>query len=224
MPQKIFIVEDEHSIRQALAGYFIRDGFDVLQACDGKAALEIFDENVVDLVILDVMLPVLDGWTVLRRIRDKSDVLIIMLTALEDESDKLTGFRCGADEYVTKPFSPKVLVARARALLRRNRKDMSENMTSACGIIFDRESHTVKIGGEALKLTPKEYIMLGYLIENPNRVLSREQMLDKVWGYDYFGDARVVDTHIKNIRKKLGEKSRHILTVTGAGYKFEVDE
>lgn len=222
MAFKVLIVEDESHIRRVAANYFEQAGFDVVQAQDGKCAKEIFEDNHIDLVILDVMLPILDGWSFLKWVRERSKVLVIMITALEDERDKLKGFSHGADEYVTKPFSPKVLVARASALLKRNTGNNKGDIIEINGITIDKKSRSVKNEKKLLELTPKEYIMLEYLMENPNQALSREQIITKIWGYDYFGETRVVDTHVKNLRKKLGDIGECIATVTGIGYKFEV--
>jgi DNA-binding response OmpR family regulator len=193
-----------------------------VEADNGKSAIEMFEENDIDLVILDVMLPMLDGWTVLRRIRQQSNVFVIMLTALEAEYDKLQGFELGADEYVTKPFSPKVLVARVKALLSRNPQYLVSNKIVKGGLILDRDKHEVSLDGEKLVLTHKEFMILEYLMTNEKNALSREQILNKVWGYDFYGETRIIDTHIKNLRNKLKEQGSYIKTIKGVGYRFEV--
>jgi len=222
--RKVLIVEDEKRIRDVIADYFKVAKYDVLEAEDGKAALDIFEENEVDLVILDIMMPELDGWSVCKRIRKKSDVPLMFLTSRSDEDDKLMGFEFGADEYVTKPFSPKVLVARANALL--DRMDRSKGIVKdeicAGSISVNTAGRLVTLGGERITIAPKEYELLIYMIENQGIVLTREKILEKVWGYDYFGDDRAVDTHIKKLRKALGIYSKYIHTVLRVGYKFEV--
>lgn len=224
MARTILVVEDEKRIRDAITTYLKNAGFDVIEADNGKTAIELFEDNLIDLVILDVMLPMLDGWTVLRRIREASKVLVIMLTALESEYDKLQGFELGADEYVTKPFSPKVLVARVKALFLRNPDAQIPEKLDKGGLILDQISHVAALNGEELTLTPKEYAMLEYLMKNERCALTREQILNYVWGYDFFGETRVVDTHIKNLRIKLKNKGRYIKTVKGIGYRFEVQD
>lgn len=224
MARTILVVEDEKRIRDAITTYLKNAGFDVIEADNGKTAIELFEDNLIDLVILDVMLPMLDGWTVLRRIREASKVLVIMLTALESEYDKLQGFELGADEYVTKPFSPKVLVARVKALFLRNPDAQIPEKLDKGGLILDQISHVAALNGEELTLTPKEYAMLEYLMKNERCALTREQILNYVWGYDFFGETRVVDTHIKNLRIKLKNKGRYIKTVKGIGYRFKVQD
>lgn len=224
MARTILVVEDEKRIRDAIATYLKNAGFDVIEADNGKTAIELFEDNNIDLVILDVMLPMLDGWTVLRRIRETSKVLVIMLTALESEYDKLQGFELGADEYVTKPFSPKVLVARVKALFLRNPDAQMPEKLDKGGLVLDQVSHMATLNGVKLTLTPKEYTMLEYLMKNEKCALTREQILNYVWGYDFFGDNRLVDTHIKNLRGKLKSKGRYIKTVKGIGYRFEVQD
>lgn len=224
MTQTILVVEDEKRIRDAITTYFKNANFNVIEADNGKQAIELFEDNSIDLVILDVMLPMLDGWTVLRRIRKTSNVFVIMLTALEDEHDKLQGFEMGADEYVTKPFSPKVLVARAKALLLRNPQSTTTKKLVKGGLVLDKDSHEVRLDGETLMLTIKEYVILEYLMQNEKCALTREQILNHVWGYDFFGDNRVVDTHIKNLRGKLKNQGAYIKTIKGVGYRFEVQD
>lgn len=222
MQQTILVVEDEKNIRDAIVAYLKNANYQVIEADNGKAALDTFADHHVDLVILDVMLPMLDGWTVLRRIRNTSSVFVIMLTALGEEYDKLQGFELGADEYVTKPFSPKVLVARVKAMLGRSPKAPTKAILQKGNIELDKDSHQVLHDDEVLSLTPKEFIILEYLMSNEQTALTREQILTHVWGYDYYGDTRVVDTHIKNLRAKLKGAGHCIRTVTGVGYRFEV--
>ncbi|MEI4801905.1 response regulator transcription factor [Bacillus sp. FJAT-51639] len=224
MNKTVLLVEDERRLREIVSDYFRNEGFEVIEAEDGKQALELFADHTVDLIILDIMLPEIDGWSVCRRVRKESAVPIIMLTARSDEDDTLLGFELGADEYVTKPFSPKILVARAKTLLKRADGAVGqaeENMLSLAGIDVNRLSRTVTVDGEEVILTHKEFELLVYLMENKGIVLSRQHLLDQLWGYDYFGDDRTVDTHIKKLRNKLGDKATHISTVIRVGYKFE---
>ncbi|NDI36154.1 response regulator transcription factor [Chengkuizengella sediminis] len=225
MNRTVLFVEDEDRLREIGKDYFSSEGFIVLEASDGKQALEIFEMNKIDLLILDIMLPELDGWAVCRRIRNESDVPIIMLTARTEEEDKLMGFDLGADEYVTKPFSPKVLVARAKMLIKRAEGTIGNQneIFDLNGIQINKQSRQVIVNNNELTLTHKEYELLVFLIENKGIVLSREKLLNQVWGYDFFGDLRTVDTHIKKIRSKLGrQKAKYIKTVIRSGYKFEV--
>jgi len=222
MKKTVLIVEDEIKIRKVTVNYFEKNNFNVLEAGDGRTAITVFEDNPVDLIILDVMLPILDGWTVLRKIRGSSDVLVIMLTALGDEDDKLYGFELGVDEYVTKPFSPKVLVARAKALLNRSKTRFKKNDDNTGIFGIDKQNHSIKIGGNKMELTPKEYLIMELLYDNKNNCLTREQILNQVWGYDFYGDSRVVDNHIKNLRNKLEDQGKLIKTVTGLGYCLEV--
>ncbi|MGE7880476.1 response regulator transcription factor [Bacillus sp. NPDC094077] len=224
MNKTVLLVEDERRLREIVSDYFRNEGFEVIEAEDGKKALELFAEHTIDLIMLDIMLPEIDGWSVCRRIRKESAVPIIMLTARSDEDDTLLGFELGADEYVTKPFSPKVLVARAKTLLKRADGAVGvaeENAMSLAGIEVNRLSRTVLVDGEEIVLTHKEFELLVYLMENKGIVLSRQHLLDQLWGYDYYGDDRTVDTHIKKLRNKLGDKAKHIGTVIRVGYKFE---
>ena len=224
MNKTVLLVEDERRLREIVSDYFRNEGFEVIEAEDGKKALELFAEHEIDLIMLDIMLPEIDGWSVCRRIRKESAVPIIMLTARSDEDDTLLGFELGADEYVTKPFSPKVLVARAKTLLKRADGAVGvaeENAMSLAGIEVNRLSRTVLVDGEEIILTHKEFELLVYLMENKGIVLSRQHLLDQLWGYDYHGDDRTVDTHIKKLRNKLGDKAKHIGTVIRVGYKFE---
>ena len=224
MNKTVLLVEDERRLREIVSDYFRNEGFEVIEAEDGKKALELFAEHEIDLIMLDIMLPEIDGWSVCRRIRKESAVPIIMLTARSDEDDTLLGFELGAAEYVTKPFSPKVLVARAKTLLKRADGVVGvaeENTMSLAGIEVNRLSRTVLVDGEEIILTHKEFELLVYLMENKGIVLSRQHLLDQLWGYDYYGDDRTVDTHIKKLRNKLGDKAKHIGTVIRVGYKFE---
>ncbi|MFJ9300909.1 response regulator transcription factor [Bacillus toyonensis] len=224
MNKTVLLVEDERRLREIVSDYFRNEGFEVIEAEDGKKALELFAEHEIDLIMLDIMLPEIDGWSVCRRIRKESAVPIIMLTARSDEDDTLLGFELGADEYVTKPFSPKVLVARAKTLLKRADGAVGvaeENAMSLAGIEVNLLSRTVLVDGEEIILTHKEFELLVYLMENKGIVLSRQHLLDQLWGYDYYGDDRTVDTHIKKLRNKLGDKAKHIGTVIRVGYKFE---
>lgn len=221
--KKILVADDEQRIRRLVGDFLRREGYEVCEAENGKAALEIFrQEPNLQLVILDVMMPEYDGWTVCKEIRKESAVPIIMLTARGEEFDELFGFEIGADEYITKPFSPKILVARVNALLRRMNRDNSGKVKSFEGLTIDENARMVYINNEPADLSPKEYELLLCLVENMGRALSREQILNLVWGFAYYGDLRTVDTHINRLRIKLGEKSTFIQTVRGFGYRFEV--
>lgn len=223
MKFSILVVEDDKRMNEIICDYFEMEGFQVYSAMDGIEALSLFDKKAIDLVILDIMMPKLDGWSVCRRIRQKSDVLIVMVSARGEEDDKLMGFELGVDEYVTKPFSPKVLVASVLALLKRTRvKEMTQHYVKYKEIIIDKECYTVHVLGNELALTVKEYELLLKLMENPGKVFKREVLIGAIWGYDYFGDGRVIDTNIKTLRKKLGNYAHYIQTVIGVGYKFEV--
>nr|WP_145156642.1 response regulator transcription factor [Paenibacillus terrae] len=226
MRRKILLVEDDMLMREFITDYFKKEQWDVYEAENGRIALEKFEEIAVDLVVLDIMMPEMDGWSVCRRIREKSDVPIIMITARSDDDDQVMGFELGADEYVTKPLSPRVLVARATALMKRTEGTvgLSPDVLVYGAISVNRAAHTVTVGNVKLNLSPKEYELLLYLIKNYGRVLARESILDAVWGYDYLGDVRTVDTHIKKLRAKLGDEGRYIRTMIRAGYKFDMDE
>ncbi len=219
---KILIVEDEDRMRRLIRDYLKKEGYNVIEAEDGKLALEKFFNDDIDLVILDIMLPEYDGWTVMREIRKKSNVPIIILTARSEESDELFGFELGADEYVTKPFSPKVLVARVKALLRRSNIFSEKDVLKIGSLKLDLNGHRVFNDGIEIKLTHKEYELLVYMAKNKGKALSRETILNGVWGYDYYGDLRTVDTHIKRLRLKLNGNSDIIETVRGVGYRLEV--
>ncbi len=223
MDTTILVIEDEKNIRKIISDYLKSEGYTVIEAENGKIGLEKFDSEVTDLVITDVMMPELDGWAVCRRIRKVSDVPIIMLTARTDEDDELMGFELKADDYVKKPFSPAILIARVKLLLSKKRitSDTQEHIERE-GLSIDKGTRIVRLNGEDVELTTKEFDILAYLMENENRVFSRDQILSHVWGYDFVGDTRIVDNHIKKIRKALGDKSYYIRTVFGVGYKFEV--
>ncbi|MGL4453419.1 MAG: response regulator transcription factor [Sarcina sp.] len=225
MNKNILIVEDELRIRILLRDYFRKDGFTIIEASDGEEALKIFSENSIDLVILDIMMPKVNGFEVCKTIRSVSNIPIILLTAREEEEDKLHGYDLGADDYVTKPFSPKVLVAKAKALLKRTESDnINKNLSNFNGLKINKLSHEVSLDGNELSLSPKEYDLLLYLTSNKGIALTRDKILDNVWGFDYFGDIRTVDTNIKRLREKLLHKSSYITTVRGSGYKFEVKD
>ena len=220
---KILVVDDESRMRKLVRDFLERAGFQVLEAGDGMDALDVFYDNQdIGLIILDVMMPKMDGWEVCREIRKESKVPIIMLTARGEERDELNGFELGVDEYISKPFSPKILVARVNALLRRTSGLAMDQTVSAGGIEIDKAAHIVKIDGNPVDLSFKEFELLTYLMENQGIALSREKILNNVWNYDYFGDARTIDTHVKKLRNKLGDKGEYIRTIWGMGYKFEV--
>ncbi|AKN33564.1 PhoB family transcriptional regulator [Clostridium carboxidivorans P7] len=222
--KKILVVDDEPLIRKLVTDFLKREGYITLEAEDGRKALDVFSsEKDIDLVILDVMLPEYDGWTVCREIRKKSSTPIIMLTARGEEFDELFGFDIGADEYIAKPFSPNILVARVNAVLRRA-VPVDSKTKEFNGLIIDENAHEVNIDDCTIDLSPKEYDLLMYLTENYGKAVSREQILDKVWGYDYYGDLRTVDTHINRLRIKLDSKSNYVQTVRGYGYRFEVEK
>lgn len=219
----ILIVDDEQRMRKLIKDFLIAKGYNILEAEDGEKALEIFEKNKskIELILLDVMMPKLDGWSVLRQIRQESKVPIIMLTARGEEQDELFGFELGVDEYISKPFSPKILVARVEAILKRTIKD-EKNLSNYGGIEIDKEGRTISVDGKTIELSLREYELLIYLVENKNIALSRDKILNNVWNYDYYGDSRTIDSHIKKIRHKLGKKGKYIKTIRGVGYKFEV--
>ena len=220
---KILVVDDESRMRKLVKDFLEREGFRVLEAGDGMEAMEIFYENNdISLLILDVMMPKMDGWQVCREVRQSSKVPIIMLTARSDERDELQGFELGVDEYISKPFSPKILVARVEAILRRTNALFAEEQISAGGIVIDKAAHMVTIDEKPIDLSYKEFELLAYFVENQGLALSREKILNSVWNYDYFGDARTIDTHVKKLRSKMGDKGDYIKTIWGMGYKFEV--
>lgn len=220
---KILVVDDESRMRKLVKDFLVKKEFEVLEAGNGEEALDVFYEvKDIALIILDVMMPKMDGWEVCREIRKESKIPIIMLTAKGDEQDELLGFDLGVDEYISKPFSPKILVARVEAILRRTNQRMSEDVLRAGGIEVDKAAHQVTIDGERIELSYKEFELLVYFVENQGIALSREKILNHVWNYDYFGDARTIDTHVKKLRSKMGDKGEYIKTIWGMGYKFEV--
>ncbi|EPY05578.1 two component transcriptional regulator [Paenibacillus alvei TS-15] len=222
MTKTILIVEDEHILREIMKDYFSNEGYNVLEAGDGKAALQMFQENNVDLLILDIMLPELDGWSVCRRIRKTSNVPIIMLTARVDEDDTLLGFELGTADYVTKPYSPPILLARAKRLLEnRQMQEMDNEIISSSGISVYVQSRNVTVDGVSCGLTHTEFEILTYLMKHKGIIITREQLITRIWGYDFEGDERTVNSHIRNLRQKLGDKSDCIVTVVRSGYKFE---
>ena len=221
---KVLVVDDESRMRKLVKDFLTREGYAVLEAGDGMEAMDIFyEDKEIALVILDVMMPKMDGWQVCREIRETSKVPIIMLTARSEERDELQGFELGVDEYISKPFSPKILVARVNAILKRGRAADSEDLIDAGGIVIDKAAHLVKIDDVPIDLSVKEFELLTYFVENQKMALSREKILNNVWDYDYFGDVRTIDTHVKKLRSKLGEKGNYIKTIWGMGYKFEVE-
>ena len=222
---KIMVVDDESRMRKLVKDFLTKKNFQVLEAGNGEEAMDIFyEEKDIALIILDVMMPKMDGWEVCREIRKNSKVPIIMLTARSDERDELLGFELGVDEYISKPFSPKILVARVEAILRRTGQNNPEDVISAGGIVIDKAAHLATVDGKPMELSFKEFELLTYFLENQGIALSREKILNSVWNYDYFGDARTIDTHVKKLRSKMGDKGEYIKTVWGMGYKFEVDE
>ena len=219
---KILVVDDESRMRKLVRDFLVREGYNVLEAEDGVEAMDIFyEEKDISLLILDVMMPRMDGWQVCREIRESSKVPIIMLTARSEERDELQGFDLGVDEYISKPFSPKILVARVEAILRRTSGRDGGDVLRAGGIELDKAAHIVTLDGKTLDLSFKEFELLAYFMENQGIALSREKILNNVWNYDYFGDARTIDTHVKKLRSKLGDKGDMIKTIWGMGYKFE---
>ena len=220
---KVLMVDDESRMRKLVSDFLTRKGYQVIEAGDGEEAIDKFYEDKnISLVILDVMMPKMNGWDTCRQIRKNSNVPIIMLTAKSDEASELNGFDCGADEYISKPFSPKILTARVDALIRRSYSIDSSEMIDVGGIVINKAAHIVKINDEEIELSFKEFELLTYFVDNKGIALSREKILNNVWNYDYFGDARTIDTHVKKLRKKMGEKGDCIKTIWGMGYKFEV--
>ena len=218
----ILIVDDEARMRKLIKDFLVVKGFSIIEAEDGEKALQVFEKNKnkINLILLDVMMPKLDGWSVLRQIRQQSKVPVVMLTARGEEQDELFGFELGVDEYISKPFSPKILVARVEAILKRV-KQYTKETKKYDGIEIDKEGRTVKVEGKLIELSLREYELLTYLIDNENIALSRDKILNNVWNYDYYGDSRTIDSHIKKIRHKLGKKGKYIKTMRGIGYKFE---
>ena len=223
MDKCILIVDDESRMRKLIKDFLTAKEYKILEAEDGEKALQVFEENSekIDLILLDVMMPKLDGWSVLRQIRQTSKVPIIMLTARGEEQDELFGFELGVDEYISKPFSPKILLARVEAILKRTQGETKE-VKEYGGIEIDKEGRTVTVDGKVLELSLREYELLIYLVENENIALSRDKILNNVWNYDYYGDSRTIDSHIKKIRHKLGKRGKYIKTMRGVGYKFEI--
>ena len=219
---RILVVDDESRMRKLVKDFLVNSNFDVVEASDGREALDIFfSDQDISLIILDVMMPKMDGWQVCREIRNYSRVPIIMLTAKSDERDELQGFELGVDEYISKPFSPKILVARVEAVLRRVGQSGNGDVLECNGIMIDKAAHVVTIDGKNIELSYKEFELLTYFVDNKGIALSREKILNHVWNYDYFGDARTIDTHVKKLRAKMGEKGEMIKTIWGMGYKFE---
>ena len=218
----ILIVDDEQRMRKLIKDFLTVKGYSIIEAQDGEEALEMYEKNKnkIDLILFDVMMPKLDGWSVLRQIRQESQIPVIMLTARGEEQDELFGFELGVDEYISKPFSPKILVARVEAILKRTNKDIQSKKEYG-GIKIDKEGRTVSVDDKQVELSLREYELLTYLVENENIALSRDKILNNVWNYDYYGDSRTIDSHIKKIRHKLGKKGKYIKTIRGVGYKFE---
>ena len=219
----VLVVDDESRMRKLIKDFLMQKGYSILEAGDGEEALQVFTENQnkINLILLDVMMPKLDGWSVLRQIRQTSKVPIIMLTARGEEQDELFGFELGVDEYISKPFSPKILVARVEAILKRTNPEAKE-LKDYGGIVIDAEGRTVTVDGKQIEMSLREYELLKYLLDNENIALSRDKILSNVWNYDYYGDSRTIDSHIKKIRHKLGKKGKYIETIRGIGYKFEI--
>ena len=220
----ILVVDDEERMRKLIKDFLKAKDYEVLEAEDGEKALEVFseNENKIKLILLDVMMPKLDGWSVLRQIRQTSKVPIVMLTARAEEQDELFGFELGVDEYISKPFSPKILVARVEAILKRTAKETDREVKNFGGIEIDKTGRNVSVDGKLIDLSLKEYELLIYLIENEGVALSRDKILNNVWNYDYYGDSRTIDSHIKKLRHKLGKKGKYIDTIRGIGYKFQI--
>lgn len=222
---KILVVDDESRMRKLVKDFLTKSNYEVIEAEDGSQAIDLFfEQNDIALIILDVMMPNMDGWQVCKEIREYSKVPIIMLTAKSDERDELQGFELGVDEYISKPFSPKILVARVEAILRRTSQASADEVIEAGGILINKAAHSVLVDGQPVDLSYKEFELLTYFVENKGIALSREKILNSVWNYDYFGDARTIDTHVKKLRSKMGEKGELIRTIWGMGYKFEVNE
>lgn len=222
---KILVVDDESRMRKLVKDFLTKSNYEVIEAEDGAQAIDLFfEQNDIALIILDVMMPNMDGWQVCKEIREYSKVPIIMLTAKSDERDELQGFELGVDEYISKPFSPKILVARVEAILRRTSQTSADEVIEAGGILINKAAHSVLVDGQPVDLSYKEFELLTYFVENKGIALSREKILNSVWNYDYFGDARTIDTHVKKLRSKMGEKGELIRTIWGMGYKFEVNE
>lgn len=221
--KKVLVVDDESRMRKLVRDFLVRENYEVIEAENGEQAVDLFlHDKDIAIILLDVMMPKMDGWQVCREIREFSNVPIILLTAKSDEKDELLGFELGIDEYITKPFSPKILVARVNAILRRTGNGEEDQLLEAGGIVLDVSAHEVRIDGNPIELSVKEFELLTYFITNKGVALSRERILNHVWNFDYFGDARTIDTHVKKLRSKMGEKGEYIKTIWGMGYKFEV--
>ncbi|KPU44358.1 sensory transduction protein regX3 [Oxobacter pfennigii] len=218
---KILVVEDEDILREVIADYLIEDGYQVLEASDGERALELFLSNSVDLVILDIVLPKIDGWSVCRRIRKNSGIPIIILTARSDEDDSLLGYELGADDYLIKPYSPRVLMAKVKRFLEKSPVTMDGMLTSTGGIVINMGARLVSVDGDIINLTHTEFEILAYLMQNKGIVITREQLITKIWSYDFYGDEKTINSHIRNLRAKLGGKGSCIVTVIRMGYRFE---
>ena len=219
---RILVVDDESRMRKIIKDYLVSKEYSVVEASNGQEALDLFStDSTINLIILDVMMPILDGWATLREIRKTSNIPVIMLTARGEERDELFGFELGVDEYISKPFSPKILVARVEAILKRTNQDKKE-VKDYGGIQIDQEGRTVTVDGKTIELSLREYELLVYLVNNENIALSRDKILNNVWNYDYYGDSRTIDSHVKKIRHKLGKKGKYIKTIRGIGYKFEM--
>ncbi len=222
MKNKILVVDDEQRMRKIINDFLSKSGYEVIEACDGEEALEkFFEDSEINLILLDIMMPRLDGWGVCKEIRKESKVPIIMLTARADESDELLGFDLGVDEYITKPFSPKILVARVEAVLRRTQGVGAKDILESAGIVMNKLTHVVTVDGVVVDFSFKEFELLEYFLENEGIALPRTTILNSVWNFDYYGEDRTIDTHVKKIRSKLGEKGKYIKTIWGIGYKFE---
>lgn len=220
---KILVIDDESRMRKLVRDFLMKKDYEVLEASNGEEAMEVFyKDHDIDLLILDIMMPKMDGWQVCREVRKTSKVPIIMLTAKADERDELLGFELGVDEYITKPFSPKILVARVEAILRRTNVAVDSGIIDIGDIRLNKNAHEVYVDGKPIDLSYKEFELLSYFIDNQGIALSRERILNNVWNYDYFGDARTIDTHVKKLRNKMGEQGKYIKTIWGMGYKFEV--
>ena len=224
MKKVVLIVDDEIRMRKLIKDFLLQKDYEILEAGDGEEALEIYNKNKdkIDLILLDVMMPKLDGWSVLRQIRQKdNNIAVVMLTARGEEQDELFGFELGVDEYITKPFSPKLMVARVEAILRRSKTQDNEKKDVG-GILMDYEGRTVEIDGKLVELSYREFELLKFLIENEDKALARDKILNSVWNYEFYGDTRTIDSHIKKIRHKLGKKGKYIQTIRGIGYKFQI--
>ena len=225
LEKKILVVDDEERMRKLVRDFLVKKGYIVVEAANGEEAFNIFTStNDISLIIMDVMMPKMNGYDASEEIRKLSNVPILMLTAKSEEKDELRGFEIGVDEYITKPFNPNILVARVEAILRRTNSDSEENILTAGGVVLDKTAHTVTVDGKPIELSFKEFELLEYFMVNEGRALSRENILNRVWNYDYYGDARTIDTHVKKLRAKMGEKGKYISTIWAVGYKFEVKE